>query len=120
MNGLVDRLAPLELTPTEASVLVVVGANAGISQSEIGRLLGIASANMAPLIGRLEQRLLIERSPLDGRSFGVQLTRRGEAAATGVRQAMDAQERYLMQQIPSELRVAFKTALQHVLQKLDQ
>ena len=59
--------------PSEASVLLVIEANPNISQSEIGRMLEIAGANMAPLISRLQKRELIERQSVDGRSHGLEL-----------------------------------------------
>ena len=40
---------------------MVIESNPNISQSEIGRMLEIAGANMAPLISRLEKRELVER-----------------------------------------------------------
>ena len=61
MARLAQRLEPLGLRPAEATVLMVIGANPGITQSEVGRLLEIASANMAPLTSRLGRRGLIVR-----------------------------------------------------------
>ena len=53
MAELARRLEELDLTPTEASVLVVIASNPGIIQREIGQMLGIVSANMTPLVSRL-------------------------------------------------------------------
>ena len=77
MARLARRFAALDLRAAEASVLMVIDANPNITQSEIGRLLDIASANMAPLVSRLADRELVERQPVDGRSHGLALTRYG-------------------------------------------
>lgn len=63
--------------PVEATVLLVIGANPGVIQSEVGRLLGIASVNMALLVARLADRELIERDAVDGRSQGLKLSDAG-------------------------------------------
>ncbi|HKX55834.1 MAG TPA: helix-turn-helix domain-containing protein, partial [Xanthomonadales bacterium] len=75
MARLARRFAKLDLRPTDASVLMVIDANPNITQSEISRMLDIASANMAPLVSRLADRGLVERLPVDGRSHGLALTR---------------------------------------------
>src|SRR5882762_7651694 len=79
MQTLARRLTELDLRPTETSVLLVIESNPNITQSEIGRMLDIAGANMAPLISRLEKRELVQRQPVDGRSHGLALTSRGRA-----------------------------------------
>ena len=68
---------------------MVIESNPNISQSEIGRMLDIAGANMAPLVGRLEKRELLERRPVDGRSHGLQLTAAGRALNLRAKQTMN-------------------------------
>src|SRR5580704_1942134 len=75
MARLAKRLKTLHLNPTDATVLIVIDSNPNAKQSEIGRLLDIARANMAPLSSRIAARKLIERQPVDGRSHGLILTR---------------------------------------------
>jgi DNA-binding MarR family transcriptional regulator len=53
MARLAKHLKTLHLNPTDATVLSVIDANPNAKQSEIGRMLDIARANMAPLISRL-------------------------------------------------------------------
>ena len=50
MANLAKRLKKLNLSPTEATILNVIDANPNANQSDIGRLLDIARANMAPLV----------------------------------------------------------------------
>jgi DNA-binding MarR family transcriptional regulator len=71
------RLKGAGLKPSEASVLIVLEANPYSAQSDIGRSLGIQSANMPPLIAGLERRGLICRAAVDRRSHSLSLTPAG-------------------------------------------
>jgi DNA-binding MarR family transcriptional regulator len=79
MTDLTQALSPLDLKPADASVLFMIAANPGITQSEVGKALGILRANMAPLIGALLKRDLIEREPVDGRSQALTLSSSGQS-----------------------------------------
>ncbi|MGC3980845.1 MAG: MarR family winged helix-turn-helix transcriptional regulator [Steroidobacteraceae bacterium] len=111
MADLAERLTALELRPTESSVLLIIDANLNVTQSEIGRMLEIASANMAPLISRLEARDLIEREPVDGRSHGLNLSTTGRALTAKVKKAVQAHETALLAKIPAAERAAFLSGL---------
>jgi DNA-binding MarR family transcriptional regulator len=111
MQKLARRLSQLDLRPTEASVLMVIESNPNISQSEIGRMLEIAGANMAPLVSRLEKRELVERQPVDGRSHGLELTARGRALMLRASKEMRSHEEELLAKIPASYRAAFLSAL---------
>ena len=89
MAGLASSLAELDLRPVEASMLIVISANPGCKQAQIGRLLGIKAANMAPLIGSLLARGMIAKSQMDGRSQAVVLTKLGKVAAREAERRMD-------------------------------
>ena len=96
MTDLAQRLSALKLRPADASVLVMIQANPGITQSQIGRILGIQRANMAPLAAGLQSRGAIEGEPVDGRSVGYRVTPSGEALAGAVVRHIEAHEaRYL-------------------------
>ena len=111
MARLAARLSKLDLRPTEATVLLVIGSNPRVIQSEIGRLLGIASANMAPLMARLADRELIVREALDGRSQGLTLSDAGRRITQKARSIMDALEADLLARIPAAERAAFVRVL---------
>jgi DNA-binding MarR family transcriptional regulator len=105
------RLAAHDLRPTEASILVLISVNRGITQSELCRALDVQRANMTPLVGRLEGRGLIIRSAVDGRSQGLALTDEGTSLAAQARAAMDAQESAIIERIPAEHRAHLLPAL---------
>ncbi|MDX8459367.1 MarR family winged helix-turn-helix transcriptional regulator [Mesorhizobium humile] len=61
LNDFEVEFAEVPLRPTTFAMLATVDENPGISSADLGRLLGIKSANMAPLIAELANRGLIER-----------------------------------------------------------
>jgi len=68
MSSRYFRLAALDLRPTEATVLLTIEANPNATLSGVGRLLEIASPNMAPLIARLEGKIALQiGNPCAGR-----------------------------------------------------
>lgn len=111
MEELARRFGKMDLRPTEATVLMVIDANHNITQSEIGRMLDIASANMAPLVSRLADRELVERQPVDGRSHGLQLTSAGRTLTAKIKKAIDTHEKELLAKIPASQRKAFLAML---------
>src|SRR4051812_1971702 len=76
-----ERLDVLGLTVVSLSVLLLIEANPGVTQSQLGRLLAIKRANMAPLAAQFSNRGLIDREAADGRSHGLALTPEGAALA---------------------------------------
>jgi DNA-binding MarR family transcriptional regulator len=111
MQTLARRLTELDMRPTDASVLLVIEANPNITQSEIGRMLDIAGANMAPLIARLEKRELVEREPVDGRSHGLTLSRTGRTLSLRARKVIKSHEDELLAKIPVSRRPDFLATL---------
>ena len=79
MTDLLAALQPLGLSAGEASFLILVGANPGCRQSDVGRTLEIKRANMTPLVARLKARGLVADAPIDGRSRSLSLTAEGAA-----------------------------------------
>ncbi|MGD9952431.1 MAG: MarR family winged helix-turn-helix transcriptional regulator [Burkholderiales bacterium] len=84
-----------EITPPRFTALVVIGANPGINQSVLGRVLGIARSGAMALANWFETRGWVERrrSPGDGRAWGLHLTRRGEALVARLRRVVLAEDR---------------------------
>lgn len=73
-----DRIEELDLSTTQALTLLLLTESDTLNQSEAGNLLGIKRANMVPLITKLEERGLVNRVPLDGRSFRLEITDNGK------------------------------------------
>ena len=73
--------AGVDITPPRYTALTIVGANPGLSQSALGAALGTARSGAMTLTNWMEKRGLVERRnrPHDDRSWGLYLTRGGEA-----------------------------------------
>jgi DNA-binding MarR family transcriptional regulator len=119
MGDLAERLDALELRPTEASVLFVIAATPGVTQSDIGRMLGIKRANMAPMVAALEARGLVSRSAVDGRSQALRLTADGESMRARARNATRENERRSFASLSDAERAALIGRLQGLWEKLE-
>ncbi|HEX3487889.1 MAG TPA: MarR family transcriptional regulator [Streptosporangiaceae bacterium] len=83
-----ERLAPLELEPRHAGMLLRLAVSEGQSQQAIGELIGLNSTRMVFLVDELEQRGLVERrrNDADRRSYALYLTEAGWDTVGRVRQ----------------------------------
>ena len=101
---LAPRVGEHGVTIVEMSALFVIQANPKITQSEIGRMLAIKSANMAPLTAGLVARALVKREVVDGRSVGLCATSKGEALCAALHQCVAANEQRLLARVPESER----------------
>ena len=85
----------LDITPPRFTALVIVGANPGIGQSALGKVLGIARSGAMMLTDWMEERGLVERRrrPNDGRAWGVHLSTRGEELLARMKRRVSAEDR---------------------------
>ena len=76
----IKTLSAVDLRPAQYSVLVVIGANPGLSQAELADRLAIERARLVHMLDQLQTRGLTERlpSPTDRRTHALQLTREGQ------------------------------------------
>lgn len=100
----IARLAALDLSPAQFSVLVVIGANEGLSQAELAATLGIERARLVRLLHRLDQRGLTQRLPssADGRRHALRLTREGERLLSRAKALSDQHEAGLVKRLGAE------------------
>jgi DNA-binding MarR family transcriptional regulator len=77
----IRRLSNIDVSPAQFSVLVVIGANEGLSQAQLAATLCIERARMVRMLHLLEKRGLTQRLPssADGRRHELRLTRAGQA-----------------------------------------
>src|SRR5262245_31097509 len=78
----IRTLAAIDIGPAQYSMLVVIAANPGLSQSDLADRLGIERARLVRLLDKLERRGLTQRlnSRNDRRSHALRLTREGHNA----------------------------------------
>jgi len=106
------RLAALDLRQSDASALILIGANPGVTASAIGRALDIQRANMVPLLNKLETAGLIDRVAIDKKSRGLELTALGRKRVAEARKAIDAFENELLERVPLQHRPHLLPALE--------
>ena len=109
---LAARLTALGLRQSDVSVLILIAENPGVTASAIGRALDIQRANMVPLLNRLEDAALIARTPIDGKSFGLDLTAHGRRQLAEARAVVDRFEAELIARVPPEHRAHLLPALE--------
>jgi DNA-binding MarR family transcriptional regulator len=97
-----------------AAALVVLGADPGISVTELGRRVGLTQSAAARMVDALEARGLVERRPTLGKWVAVQLTAAGREASAGL---LDARGDRLVA-IVDTLSAADQEALARVLERL--
>jgi DNA-binding MarR family transcriptional regulator len=101
MNALAEELAPWGLNPGEGSLLLMVGANPGVTQSAIGRSMRAQPANLVPLINKLTAIGAIERVPGKGRTIALSLTAEGRSLHEGVAAAFARNEARITRNVPA-------------------
>jgi DNA-binding MarR family transcriptional regulator len=76
----IRALSVIDIRPAQYSVLVVIGANPGLSQAELADRLAIERARLVHMLDHLQRRGLTERlpSPTDRRTHALQLTKDGQ------------------------------------------
>ena len=111
MADLAARLATLNLRQSEASVMILIGANPGVTAAALGRQLDIQRANMVPLLKRLEEAGLIDRAPIDGKSQGLALSASGQERTAAAEAIIHAYEDELLARVPAEHRPHLLPAL---------
>jgi DNA-binding MarR family transcriptional regulator len=99
-------LASLDIRPAQYSVLAVIEANPGLSQSDLADVLGIERARLARMLDRLEKRQLAERrlSPRDRRSHALYLTREGQKTLKRTMALAARHEEHLSEKLGAEKR----------------
>jgi DNA-binding MarR family transcriptional regulator len=101
---LAQHLEPIGLGVSEASMLVLIGRNPGVSQAECGRMLSIQPPNLNPITRRLIERKLIDSRKGRGRALCLALTGEGARLMQGIVAEFEAQEARIYGAIPEHLR----------------
>jgi DNA-binding MarR family transcriptional regulator len=100
----IKTLAPIDISPAQFSVLAVVDANSGLSQSGLAEALGIETARLVRLLDELDRRGLTRRMPstVDRRSHALQLTPEGQRILKRAKALADVHEARLAEMIGSK------------------
>lgn len=111
MAELARRLADHDMRLADTTAMILIADNPQITASAIGRALDIQRANMVPLLKRLEDAGLVERTPIDGKSQGLQLTSVGERKLGELQKTLHEFEEHLLSKIPEKHRPHLLPAL---------
>ena len=111
----IRTLAPVDIRPAQYSVLVVIAANPGLSQSDLADRLGIERARLVRVLDKLEKRGLTQRlaSPTDRRSHALRLTREGQKLLKRATILAAAHEAKLIEKLGAEQRKSMLALLQN-------
>lgn len=101
---LTQRLAPLDLRPTDVALLVLLDAAPQVSHSEAAETLGLRRPNLVPIVAALEKRGLLERKRIDFRSEGLVLTEKGRTLLGKALPVITLHEEQLIERVPEKLR----------------
>ena len=99
-----ERLAPLDLRPVDAALLILLDATPQVTHSEVAATLGLRRPNLVPVVAGLQKRGLLDRKRVDFRSEGLVLTQQGGALLKKVRRIIALHEEQLIERVPPELR----------------
>lgn len=114
MSELGTVMAAIGLRPTEATILILINANPGCTQSNLSRQLAIKRANMVPLMAGLMRRGLVARERMDGRSHALTLTQAGEALLAEVQVLVNAHEARFLAHVAPDRIEALEAALKAI------
>jgi DNA-binding MarR family transcriptional regulator len=97
----IRTLAEVDIRPAQYSVLLVIEANHGLSQSAISQTLGIERARLVRLLDNLEARKFVQRraSKTDRRSHVLSLTAQGRSTLARIKTLADKHEQRLEQRV---------------------
>jgi DNA-binding MarR family transcriptional regulator len=111
----IRTLKRVDISPAQFSVLVVIGANRGLSQAELAAALEIERARLVRLLHRLEARGLVQRlrSSADGRRHALQLTPQGRGTLTRAKILATQHERRLIEKLGAERHAMLLGALRY-------
>lgn len=112
-----SAVTPLDLSPAEFSVMLLIEANPGIKQTSLARALGVERSTMVRLVDRLAGIDIVKRgmSSTDRRSAPPELTPTGHATIARVAPAVHHGETLLSEALTATER----TTLLRLLRKLN-
>ncbi len=114
MSALAGELEPLGLNPSEASLIMLIGANPGCTQSAISRAQRAKPANLVPLINQLAAAGALERVPGRGRAIALSLTAKGRDLHAKAQAVFTRHEARIGRGVPAEKRAEVIALLRRI------
>ncbi|MDE2403666.1 MAG: MarR family transcriptional regulator [Sphingomonadales bacterium] len=114
MAAMAGEFGQAGLKPSEATLLMHVGAHPGCTSSAIARAYRIKPNNLVPLIARLEREGLIDRVAGEGRAIALTVSAAGRAVLEQVEAGFARLEGALGAGFPAEQRPHLVAALRAI------
>jgi DNA-binding MarR family transcriptional regulator len=110
------EMASIGLTPGQLGALLMIEANRGLSQSQLGAALGIDRSSVVPLLDRLQAMALIHRTAhaSDRRTHALELSEEGMALIRRLLPLLETHER----RIAGKLSAAERRTLMQLLDRI--
>ncbi len=114
------HFGPLEITPGLFGVLVVIGANTGLTQNALARAVHLDRSTVVTVIDKLEARGLVQRRPADTdrRAHALALTAAGERLLARLKSMVHEHEARLAGGLTAAERRTLARLLQRILPDL--
>lgn len=111
------RTGEADLRPGRFAILVLIDANPGISQTELGAAAGRDKSTLTPALVDLERRGLVrrERAAHDRRSYALTLTDAGQEVLRTLSRHAAAHDRQLDSLVGEENKQAFMAILRRII-----
>lgn len=111
------RTGEADLRPGRFAILVLIDANPGISQTELGAAAGRDKSTLTPALADLERRGLVQRQRAthDRRSYALTLTDAGREVLRMLSQHAAAHDRQLDELVGPENKQAFMGILRRII-----
>jgi DNA-binding MarR family transcriptional regulator len=109
-------MAALGLTPGQLGALLLIEANPGLSQSQLGAALGIDRSSVVPLLDKLQALDLVRRTAraTDRRTHALELGDAGAALIRRILPVLDAHERRIAAGLSASERQMLMALLERV------
>jgi DNA-binding MarR family transcriptional regulator len=117
-QNLIARLAVHDLRPAQFSALAIIEQNPGLMQADLARSLAIEPPQVVPLLNKLEERALAVRVRCkpDKRSYGIFLSKAGEALLKELKQIASDSDREATSALDDEERTQLLRLLTRIYQ----
>lgn len=109
------------LTPRQLAVMMVIGDEEGLNQTELVERTGIDRSTMADLVARLTRRGLVQRRRTreDARAYAIKLSPQGTKLLREARPGAAAADQRLLASLPSTKRQEFLDSLNLIVTAAD-
>jgi DNA-binding MarR family transcriptional regulator len=99
-----ETMGAVDITPGQFGVLTVIDKNPGLSQTQLGNVLGIDRSTVVAVIDKLESRGLVARmtAPGDRRSHALRLSEAGMRLLRRLEDLVRVHERHIARHLSAE------------------